>query len=606
MLCIGADPGSPAFGVPGAICLAEWHGEDWRLISAEALCSLNAARFRLPLVSSVRRLAARVADGILIVDAAGVARGVAGAELLAGLAEAAAVDTVVAMTRHGEEPAYRAELAALAVRVCLARAAPGARRPGKGALARRRTRLWNAYLAGAEIRSVAIHALELLGTPPPVDVPAAWPGRQLGLLDADLGTLALGEALRLEAGRLWLKAPPGGPRGGGEARCLLVRDARRDPAGRLVTARREHAATVRYAAPPDIVPASRSSAAGDGNGPRPVARVGAALATLVNGVFGDPLLHLRLRHEKRSLLFDLGEAGRLPARIAHQVTDVFISHAHFDHIAGFLWLLRSRIADLPPCRVFGPPGISENIDGLVRGICWDRVGERGPRFEVAELHGEKLHRFAVQAGRAGRERLDARPAPNGLLLCEPGFGVRAATLDHGTPVLAFAFAPGRKLKVRKDRLTEMGLSAGAWLSELKQRLLAGDHEAVIELPDGRNERARTLGDALILESPGEKLAYATDLADSPANRERLVALAEGAHTFFCEAVFVEADAVQAARTGHLTARGCGEIADAAGVTRLVPFHFSRRYEDDPDRIYEEVARACSRTMIPNAVDLAAS
>jgi ribonuclease BN (tRNA processing enzyme) len=51
-------------------------------------------------------------------------------------------------------------------------------------------------------------------------------------------------------------------------------------------------------------------------------------------------------------------------------------------------------------------------------------------------------------------------------------------------------------------------------------------------------------------------------------------------------------------TRHLTARACGEIATAAGVERLIPFHFSKRYEDEPERIYNEVAAVCARLIMP--------
>jgi ribonuclease BN (tRNA processing enzyme) len=106
--------------------------------------------------------------------------------------------------------------------------------------------------------------------------------------------------------------------------------------------------------------------------------------------------------------------------------------------------------------------------------------------------------------------------------------------------------------------------------------------------------AGTLANELVLIRPGQKLAYATDLADTAQNRTCLETLAHHAHTFFCEAPFCQADAEQAARTGHLTARACGEIATAAAVERLVPFHFSRRYQDEPDRVYAEVQATCPR------------
>ncbi|MEJ2554576.1 MAG: MBL fold metallo-hydrolase, partial [Gammaproteobacteria bacterium] len=134
----------------------------------------------------------------------------------------------------------------------------------------------------------------------------------------------------------------------------------------------------------------------------------------------------------------------------------------------------------------------------------------------------------------------------------------------------------------------------------KQALVTGDEAAEIGLPDGQVAAAGPLGDELVLITPGKKLVYATDFADTAENRRRLQQLGHGAHTLFCEASFVEADVDQARRTGHLTARACGEIAEAAGVARLVPFHFSRRYEDAPEQVYDEIAAVCSRVMVPES------
>jgi ribonuclease BN (tRNA processing enzyme) len=94
------------------------------------------------------------------------------------------------------------------------------------------------------------------------------------------------------------------------------------------------------------------------------------------------------------------------------------------------------------------------------------------------------------------------------------------------------------------------------------------------------------------------MVYATDLADTAANRAALTTLAHKADIFFCEASFLETDIEQACRTGHLTARACAEIATGADVKQLVPFHFSRRYEKRPEAVYLEISTACSRVMMP--------
>jgi ribonuclease BN (tRNA processing enzyme) len=112
-----------------------------------------------------------------------------------------------------------------------------------------------------------------------------------------------------------------------------------------------------------------------------------------------------------------------------------------------------------------------------------------------------------------------------------------------------------------------------------------------------------LADELVLVMPGKKLVYATDLADTDSNRQQLIKLAKHAHTFFCEATFIEADADYAKSNGHLTTRACGEIATEAGVSRLVPFHFSRRYDDNPQQLYDEIKVYCTQVLMPKSMVL---
>lgn len=591
--CLGADPGSPHFGVPGAVCLGRWDGARWVLESVAALCTLDAGRFRLPLVSAVAALGRQALPGVVLVDGPGVVRGVAGAELLSALVQAARIEVVLALFRDANRVPLREELATLALETVTVQAAHAAQRPGKRARARHRTALWDAYLGAAREQRLDLARLRVIGTPPPPAAPVAWIGRQLALLDGER-TVAMGEVTALEAGVLRARLPAAPDM----SATLLVRDAGRSTAGFLETSTPFAAERLDYLPPPAAAP---HAAEGSDGGPRVVGRVGMLDVALVNGVFGDPLLHARLRHARRSLLFDLGEGSRLPARIAHQVSDVFITHCHFDHIAGFLWLLRSRIGAFPACRLYGPPGLAARIDGFTQAVLWDRIEDRGPRFEVLELHGERLQQYGVQAGKPGCEPLGEQVARDGVLLAEPGFRVRAAILEHGTPVLAFAFEPAPQVNMRKDRLRARGLRPGPWLAQLKRHVLAGEEEAPLELPDGRRESTRALAADLVLITPGKRLVYATDFSDIEANRQRLIDLARGAHTLFCEATFLECDAQRAQRNAHLTTRACGEIAAAAGVARLVPFHFSRRYERDPLRPYEEIAAVCPRTAIPKSM-----
>jgi ribonuclease BN (tRNA processing enzyme) len=390
----------------------------------------------------------------------------------------------------------------------------------------------------------------------------------------------------------------------GEPRSLLLRDARRDARGLLSTVSAALAPRSGGCPPLDGLAADGGVDAGQPQAREnesdlkpgttdavlrpPVVTLASAKAVLVNGIFGDPLLHIRLRHRRRSLLFDLGDAARLPARIVHQVSEVFISHAHFDHFGGFLWLLRSSIGSPRPRSLYGPPGLTDHVEGMIAGIHWDRIGDRGPVFVVNELHTDRLVRCRLKAGRKGRERLEDLEVQDGVILEESDFVVRAARLDHGIPVLAFAFEETRALHVRASAIADLGLTAGPWLSLLKRALLEDRRDEVLGLPDGSRRSAAELEGALIFSRAGQKLVYATDLDESEANHRALSALASGARVLFCEASFLEEDRKLARATQHLTAKGCARIALSAGVEKLVPFHFSKRYEREPERVYREV------------------
>ena len=151
------------------------------------------------------------------------------------------------------------------------------------------------------MQQIELNAYNLLGIPPPLEESLAWVGRQVALLNGQR-TLAMGEIQELTHDILTLKTP-GKPL---EANNLLIRDARRNEQGMLETAERFAASQFEFIPPPASMPDIEES-----GGPRILGRVGSLDVTLVNGVFGDPLLHLRIRHKGRSLLFDLGEGGRL-------------------------------------------------------------------------------------------------------------------------------------------------------------------------------------------------------------------------------------------------------------------------------------------------------
>jgi len=312
---------------------------------------------------------------------------------------------------------------------------------------------------------------------------------------------------------------------------------------------------------------------------------------LVNGVFGDPLLEVKFKSRRERLLFDLGEASALSRRVLHTVTDVFITHAHFDHVCGFLHFLRARMTgDYPPCRIYGPPGTAFHIGNLIDGIAWDRIEDAGPEFHVADISNEHMQWTLLKPGHASKH-FEPQARSGEVVSRHPEYEVRCVELDHGIPVLAYALDYSAEIHIDREGLEAAGLVPGDWITDLKRRLREDDTRALVELPDGQSRSAADLRDELVITQPGKRLVYATDFADTAQNRARLQHLAADADLFFCEATFCAADLSQAEETRHLTTRACAEIATAAQVDRLVPFHFSKRYTDRVGEVYSELHAA---------------
>ena len=590
---LSLDPGNPPFGIPGALSRGRWRDGRFAWGPPQALCSLDAYRFRLPLVQLAKHLLgdaeSEAGTTPILIDPPGLIRGAGAAELLHALVESLFVDTVITLARSDRPQPLGAALAALAVDIRPHPSPGAARRPGRLERCRQRTRLWDAWLDPGVV--VAFDPVNLVGTPPPRHLPQAWQGRQVGLLAAGGATLTMGEVLRLEAGRLILRLPADiSP---ASVSALLLRDAGRSAAGGLETTARANG-----------TPAWRGRAgenrslegAAKDQCSRPVAvRVGNAWATLVGGAMGDPLVHVRLRHRKESLFFDLGNCD-VPPRVVHQVKAVFLTHAHLDHIAGFIRFLRARIGFYGRCRIFGPPTTIQRIEHFLSAITWDRIEANGPRFEVSEIVGDRLISARLQAGRS-RVDLPDRRSETGVVFIGEDYRVNAVACDHGIPSIAYALAFDREIHVRKERLKERGWPAGPWLGHLKQCIASDDRSAAIVLPDGTKRPAAELAAALTLVRPGKRLVYAADMADTADNRQKLVTLARGAHTLFCEAAFAAADSDKAAATQHLTTVAAVAVARAARVQRLVPFHFSKRYESDPGRLFTELRALAGSVMI---------
>jgi len=310
---------------------------------------------------------------------------------------------------------------------------------------------------------------------------------------------------------------------------------------------------------------------------------------LVNGRFGDPAVYVEMMFQRGALLFDMGDLGALATRDLLRVTHVFVSHVHMDHFIGFDRLLRVLVGREKILRLFGPPGFCTRVHHRLQAYEWDLVDRYATDlvFDVTEIDLDVRRRARFRFKRRFAWEEPAVLAGEGPIAEEPGFVASAALLDHHGPCIGYAVAEPVHANVWKVRLEELGLATGQWLQALK-RAVVGDapDDVAIDTPRG----PMPLGELrdLVTLSRGQKIAYVTDVADTPINRSAIASLAARADILFIEASFAAADAGLAAERGHLTTTAAGRIGRAARVRRLEPFHFSPRYEGEADRMIAEV------------------
>jgi ribonuclease Z len=323
--------------------------------------------------------------------------------------------------------------------------------------------------------------------------------------------------------------------------------------------------------------------------------------SLVNGRTGDPALYVETLFERRAILFDLGDISTLSPRKVQRLEHIFVSHAHIDHFIGFDRLLRLLVGREKMINLYGPAGFVDRVQYKLHAYRWNLVDrfvcdlvfvvtEIGPSLATRRTRFRLKTEFSAEA-------LGSSPCADGVLYSEPSFSVSTAVLEHRTPCLGFAIAEAEHVNVWKNRLAEIGLPLGPWLRELKRAVVEGrPGDDLIKVsarpasPDAREIPLSVLR-GVVTVTPGQKIAYVTDVADTPANRAAIVTLVRDADLLFIEAAFAHADAALAVERAHLTTTAAGEIAREAHVRRIEPFHFSPRYAGEDGRMLAEVAAA---------------
>lgn len=279
------------------------------------------------------------------------------------------------------------------------------------------------------------------------------------------------------------------------------------------------------------------------------------------------------------LLFDCGEAclSDLTFSDVQAIDHLFFSHLHMDHIGGFDSFFRANFnRHTKPNHIWGPPETARILQHRFQGFLWNLHEQMSGAWRVTDIHPAEVCTTRFELQEAFAVPHDEGCQPIGRHLCEgAGFIVDTITMDHRTPTLAYVVREKTRRNIDPARLKTMGLRPGPWMKQLKDASQTAD--AVMTIDDVRYA-VTDLQRELIVETPGDSIAYLTDfLLDEPAT-ERLVAALRGCRVVVCEGQYRHADIGLAHKHFHMTTVLSATLARRAQVEELVLFHLSDRYD----------------------------
>ena len=250
---------------------------------------------------------------------------------------------------------------------------------------------------------------------------------------------------------------------------------------------------------------------------------------------------LRLPQRAELWLFDCGEGTqhqilRSDLKIS-QLSRIFVTHMHGDHIFGLMGLLAScgLAGNVEKIDIYGPSGLNEYLQAA------SRYSHTHFSYPI------KVH--TVQPG---------------VIYEDNEFTVTCGLLHHR--ITAFGYRVAEKDRSGRfdiGKAKALEIPAGPIYGQLKR----GE---TVTLEDGRViNGAELCGPTEI----GRKIAYCTDTVYC----DGAVQLAKDADVLIHEATFAHQDAEMAFQRLHSTTTMAAQTAYGAGVRKLIMTHFSPRY-----------------------------
>ena len=262
-----------------------------------------------------------------------------------------------------------------------------------------------------------------------------------------------------------------------------------------------------------------------------------------------------VRREGELFLFDCGEGTQVSLKILNlrwkQISSIFISHMHADHVTGLpgLLMLSSQVDRTQPLTIYGPARLADYIESS------RKILDMYINYEIRCIPVE----------------------PGVIAECDE-YHINCFPLKHTKQCFGYSIVEKeRPGAFSVERALELRVPKGPLWGKLQRGEDVMNSDGVVIHPS----------DVLGEKRSGRKFSFVTDTMYFPEIADYVY----GSDILFCEAMFSDDLEADAREKKHMTARQAAMCARDGEVGMLCLQHYSPRYSDRELKILGEEAKA---------------
>lgn len=262
-----------------------------------------------------------------------------------------------------------------------------------------------------------------------------------------------------------------------------------------------------------------------------------------------------VRREGELFLFDCGEGTQVSLKMLNlrwkQISSIFISHMHADHVTGLpgLLMLSSQVDRTEPLTIYGPARLADYIESS------RKILDMYINYEIRCIPVE----------------------PGVIAECDE-YHINCFPLKHTKQCFGYSIVEKeRPGAFSVERALELRVPKGPLWGKLQRGEDVMNSDGVVIHPC----------DVLGEKRSGRKFSFVTDTMYFPEIADYVY----GSDILFCEAMFSDDLEADAREKKHMTARQAAMCARDGEVGMLCLQHYSPRYSDRELKILGEEAKA---------------